>query len=101
MPAYVVGDIRATDPAKFGTYVPPALEAVARYGGRLLAAGGGGNMEALDGAPLPERMVLIEFPDADAVRRWYRSAEYQAVLPIRLASTQGCVFLIDGARQPQ
>ncbi len=50
----------------------------------------------LDGGPLPERTVIVEFPDAEAARRWYRSEEYQKVLPIRLASAQGRVFLIDG-----
>ena len=94
MPAYVLGDIRVTDPATFGTYVPPAGATIAQYGGRVLAATG--NVELLDGGPTPERVVVIEFPDAAAARRWYRSPEYQAALPIRLRSSQGRVFLIEG-----
>jgi uncharacterized protein (DUF1330 family) len=45
---------------------------------------------------MPERTVLLEFPDAAAAHRWYRSPEYQAALPIRLRSSEGRVFLIDG-----
>lgn len=94
MPAYVIADIRVTDPAKFETYVSPAVASMAPFNGRLIAASEAA--EILDGGPAPERMVIIEFPDADAARRWYRSAEYQAALPIRLASTEGRLFLIEG-----
>jgi uncharacterized protein (DUF1330 family) len=94
VPAYVIGDIRVTDAAQYETYVPPALETIAQYGGRVLAAGA--TLELLDGGPAPERTVAIEFPDAAAARRSYRSPEYQAALPIRLRSSQGRVFLIEG-----
>jgi uncharacterized protein (DUF1330 family) len=92
--AYVFGDIRVTDPTQFATYPDPAGTSIAQYGGRVLAAGG--KAELLDGGPAPERVVIIEFPDAAAARRWYDSPEYQAVLPIRLRSSQGRVFLIEG-----
>jgi uncharacterized protein (DUF1330 family) len=94
VPAYVLGDIRITDPAQFDTYRAPAGASVAQYGGRLLAAAG--KAELLDGGPAPELSVVIEFPDAAAARRWYQSPEYQAALPIRLRSSQGRVFLIEG-----
>jgi uncharacterized protein (DUF1330 family) len=40
--------------------------------------------------------VVIEFPDAETARRWYRSDDYQAALKVRLSTSQGRVFLIDG-----
>ena len=95
MPAYVLGDIHVTDPAQFDTYRTPAGASIAQYGGRMLAAGG--NAELLDGWPVPELSIIIEFPDVAAARRWYRSPEYQGTaLPIRLRSSQGRVFLIEG-----
>jgi len=94
MPAYVLGDIRVTDAATFGTYVQPAGASIAKYGGKVLAAAA--KVELLDGSAAPERVVVIEFPDAAAARRWYQSPEYQAVLPIRLRSAQGRVFLVEG-----
>lgn len=39
MPAYVVVDIDVTDQAGFGGYLQSAGPIVAKYGGRLLAAG--------------------------------------------------------------
>ncbi len=94
MPAYILGDIHVTDPAQFDTYRAPAGASIAQYGGRLLAAGG--KAELFDGWPVPEFSIIIEFPDAAAARRWYRSPEYQVALPIRLRSSQGRVVLIEG-----
>lgn len=98
MPAYVLGEIRTDDPAKLAklteTYVPPALQSIADYGGRLLA---GGQPEMLDGGPEPVRAVVVEFPDAAAARRWYHSPEYQGVINLRLSTADGRVLLLDGA----
>jgi len=94
MPTYVVGDIQITDPAAFETHVPRALATIARFGGRVIA--GGGKIDLLEGGPMPERIFIIEFPTADAARRWYRSDEYQAVLKIRLSASHGRVFSVEG-----
>ena len=67
MPAYVVGEFHITDPVAYRTHVPVALVTVARFGGRIVA--GGGKIELLDGGPMPERIAVIEFPDAKAARR--------------------------------
>jgi uncharacterized protein (DUF1330 family) len=94
--AYVFGAIRVTDAAAFGSYLGPAGASIARYGGKVIVATG--DVELLDGGPQPERVVAIEFADAAAARRWYRSPEYQAVLPIRLKNSEGRVFLVEGMR---
>ena len=96
MLTYVVANLRVTDPQKFQTYVQPALKSITDYGGRVLAAGGGDKLEVLDGGPPPERTVIIEFADVDAARRWYRSGEYQAIVDLRLTSSEGCAFLLEG-----
>jgi uncharacterized protein (DUF1330 family) len=94
MPAYVVGDIHITDHTAYRAHVPVALATIARFGGHIIA--GGNRIELLDGEPMPERIVIIEFPDAEAARRWYRCDDYQAALKVRLASSHGRVFMIDG-----
>jgi uncharacterized protein (DUF1330 family) len=95
MPTYVVGDIHITDPVAYQEHVPQALATIARYGGRVIA--GGGKIDLLEGGPMPERIFIIEFQNADAARRWYRSDEYRAALQIRLSSSDGRVFLIEGS----
>ncbi len=55
-----------------------------------------GKVDLLEGEPQPERIVVIEFPDADTARRWYQSEEYQTALKIRRAASRGRVLLVEG-----
>jgi hypothetical protein len=57
---------------------------------------GGGKIDLLEGDPMPERIFIIEFPTADAARRWYQSDDYQEALKTRLSASSGRVFLIEG-----
>jgi uncharacterized protein (DUF1330 family) len=95
MPTYVVGDIHITDPAAYHAHVPRALATIARFGGRVIA--GGGKIDLLEGDPIPQRIFIIEFPTADAARRWYQSDDYQEALKIRQSASHGRVFLIEGS----
>jgi uncharacterized protein (DUF1330 family) len=94
MPTYIVGDIHITDPAAYEAHVPRALATIARFGGRVIA--GGGKIDLLEGDPIPERIFIIEFPNADAARRWYQSEDYQEALKVRLSASHGRVFRIEG-----
>ena len=95
MPAYILADIQVTDPAGYDQYRPLAAASIARSGGRFVVRGG--KVDLLEGAPEPERIVVIEFPDADTARRWYSSEEYQKALKIRQSASRGRVFLVEGA----
>jgi uncharacterized protein (DUF1330 family) len=94
MPTYIVGDITITDPAAYQAHVPQALATIARFGGRVVV--GGGKIDLLEGGPMPERMFIIEFPTADAARRWYQSDDYRAALTLRLSASHGRVLLLEG-----
>ena len=96
MPTYIVGDIRITDPAAYQAHVPRALATIARFGGRVIAGGGGSRVDLLEGDRMPERMFIIEFPTANAARRWYQSDDYQEALKVRLSASHGRVLLIEG-----
>src|SRR6201997_943560 len=96
MPTYIVGDIHITDPAAYQDHIPRALATIARFGGRVVA-GGGSRVDLLEGDPSPEWIFIIEFPTADAARRWYRSDDYQEALKLRQSASHGRVFLIEGA----
>ena len=94
MPTYIVGDIKISDPASYQAHLPRALATIARFGGRVVA--GGGRIDLLEGDPMPERIFIIEFPTADAARRWYHSEDYQEAVKTRLSASSGRVFLIEG-----
>ncbi len=95
MPAYFVAEVAVTNPSGYEPYRALAGASIAQYGGRFIARGG--KTELVEGGPEPQRIVIIEFADAAAVRRWYNSPEYQAALPIRLANSRGRAFIVEGA----
>lgn len=95
MPAYIIADVKVTNPAGYEPYRPLAAASIARFGGRFLVRGG--KAELLEGAGEPERSVVIEFPDVDTARRWYHSEEYQQALKIRQANSTGRLILVEGA----
>jgi len=95
MTAYLIADIQVTNPAAYDQYRPLAAASIARFGGRFVVRGG--EVDLLEGGPEPERVVVIEFPDADTARRWHRSEEYQNALKIRQSASRGRVFLVEGA----
>jgi uncharacterized protein (DUF1330 family) len=84
-----------TDLVAYDQYRPLAAASIARFGGRFIVRGG--KVDLLEGEPQPERIVVIEFPDADIARRWYSSEEYQTALKIRQAASRGRVLLVEGA----
>jgi uncharacterized protein (DUF1330 family) len=73
-----------------------AVEAtITQYGGRFLVRGG--STELIEGGPEPKRIVILEFPDNAALRRWYDSPEYQRILPNRLDNSKNRrAFVVDG-----
>jgi len=71
--------------------VPATLE---QYGGRFLTRGGA--TELVEGGPEPKRVVILEFADKEAVKRWYNSPEYQIILPMRLDNSTGRAFIVEG-----
>jgi uncharacterized protein (DUF1330 family) len=95
MTAYLIADIQVTDPAAYDQYRPLAAASIARFGGRFAVRGG--KVDLLEGGPAPERIVVIEFADADTAHRWYHSDEYQSALKIRQSASRGRVFLVEGA----
>jgi uncharacterized protein (DUF1330 family) len=50
----------------------------------------------LEGQAQGLRKVVIEFPSRAAAEAWYHGPEYQAILPHRLANSEGHIVLVDG-----
>jgi uncharacterized protein (DUF1330 family) len=81
MPAYVIADIDVHDPDGYEEYKRLSSGSADKYGGRFVARGG--PVEPLEGGWEPKRIVILEFPDRDAVRRWYDSPEYTEARAVR------------------
>jgi uncharacterized protein (DUF1330 family) len=64
---------------------------------RLAAVARGGKLTVLEGEWQHPRTVIIEFPSRDAAEGWYKSADYQKIIGLRLKSTSGNLVILDGA----
>lgn len=94
MSAYLVAHITVTDPAAFERYRDVVPAVIEQYGGRYLVRGG--NIEVLEGEWSTPRLVIIEFDDMAQASRFYHSPEYQEILPLRLAASEGSAALVEG-----
>jgi uncharacterized protein (DUF1330 family) len=94
MPAYVILDIDVTDPDAYEGYRARSGATVEQHGGRFVVRGG--DPQPLEGDWAPSRIVVLEFPSADAARTWYESAEYTEILPIRLGASDSRGILVEG-----
>ncbi|MDZ4312807.1 MAG: DUF1330 domain-containing protein [Cypionkella sp.] len=55
----------------------------------------GGPREQLEGQSGGD-LIVIAFPTITAARKWYASAAYKALIPLRQQGSEGEVFLIEG-----
>lgn len=94
MKAYVVVQETVTDEQTFADYRSKVIPTLAPYHGRFIVRGGA--LSVLEGEWLHPRLVVLEFPSRDAALGWYGSAAYQAILPLRQASCQGNLIVVDG-----
>ena len=94
MPAYFVAELEITNPAAMEPYRAEVPATIAQYGGRYVTRGGA--IQLVEGGPEPKRVVILEFADTAAVKRWYHSPEYQKILPMRLNNSTGRAFIVDG-----
>jgi uncharacterized protein (DUF1330 family) len=94
MPAYAVIDVHATDAERAARYRELSGPSVEKHGGRFLVRGGA--LDVLEGDWNPERIVVIEFPTADAARGWYESEEYKEARAIREGAGTWNMVVVEG-----
>ncbi len=69
-PAYVIGEITVKDEEGYkNDFLPTARKAIADNGGKYIA-GGFNKTTTLDGAPPPNRVVVLQFESMDKVKAW-------------------------------
>ena len=76
-------------------YGPKTAELVKKHGGRYLVRGGA--METLEGtAPLPNVMVVLEFPSMAEARAWYNDPAYAPMIKLRQKGSDLDFVLVEG-----
>jgi uncharacterized protein (DUF1330 family) len=98
MPAYVIAQMQVHDVETYRKYAMQVGPTVAPFGGRILLAAD--DAVVLEGTQPYRRIVIGEFPTVEAARQWYESPAYQAIQPLRAASSTGTVFITEGLAVP-
>jgi len=94
MPAYIIVETDVTDPEQYEQYKAAGAAAVAAAGGRYLVRGG--ELVVFEGDWQPSRLVVLEFEDLAAARRWYESEAYQDARKLREGAAHLRVVAVQG-----
>jgi uncharacterized protein (DUF1330 family) len=94
MPAYVIVETDVHDAEQYEQYKAASPGAIASGGGRFVVRGG--EMAVLEGDWRPKRLVVLEFADLDAAKRWYESAEYQEAIRLREGAANLHMVAVEG-----
>ena len=94
MSAYLICMVRVDDVETYKKYTARTPALIQKYGGRFLVRGGA--VEAIEGAPFKDRLVVLEFASKEAARRFYNSPEYQEIIGHRHQSSESRFLLAEG-----
>ncbi|PWC40601.1 hypothetical protein TSO221_24905 [Azospirillum sp. TSO22-1] len=94
MSAYIIVEADVHDPVAFEEYKKLSSEAVKRHGATFLVRGGA--MHVLEGDWQPKRIVVLEFPSAEAAHAFYHSPEYEKAREARRHAAKLNIILVEG-----
>ena len=94
MAAYVIVETDVTDPEQYEQYKAASPAAIAAGGGRFLVRGG--ELAVLEGDWQPSRIVVLEFKDLEAAKRWYESQAYQEAKKLREGAASFRAIAVQG-----
>ena len=92
--AYVLAEITITNPDGYKEYTTIVPATIEKYGGKFLVRGG--KATVLEGDWPEKRRVVLEFPSAEAARKWWDSPEYEKPKALRRANSEGRLLLLEG-----
>ena len=87
MAAYFIAQYAVNDPDLYREYQAGAGPTIQAHGGELIAFDVAA--EGVEGTAPGPQTVILKFESTEAVKAWYNSAEYQAVVGKRLAASSG------------
>jgi uncharacterized protein (DUF1330 family) len=94
MPAYIIVETDVTDPEQYEQYKAASPSVVAAGGGRFVVRGG--ELAVLEGDWSPKRIVMLEFEDLEAAKRFYESPEYQEAKKLREGAASLNMIAVEG-----
>ena len=96
MSAFVISEVEILNEDAAGQYRQLAAASIAKYGGRYLARAA--EAVVVEGRRSDGRMVIVEFPSMEQVRKWYASPEYAQALRFRGAALERRLMFVEGLK---
>jgi uncharacterized protein (DUF1330 family) len=84
--AYIIVDMKVTDPEQYKQYMAEAPAAVAAAGGEYLVRGG--RHLVLEGHWQPKRIAMLRFPSLEKAQAFYDAEMYRAARALRAGATE-------------
>lgn len=87
MSALFISRVTIKDPAKFQKYLQKSKDLASQYGAEHLASGR--DPRSLAGEAIKHQLaVVVRFPTVEDLNAWHESPAYQALVPLRLESSE-------------
>jgi uncharacterized protein (DUF1330 family) len=97
--AYLIVEMKITDPEQYKKYMAEAPAAVKAAGGEYLVRGG--RHEVLEGDWNPARVAMLRFPSYEAAKAFYDGEMYRAARRQREGTTEYFnMVLVEGVDRP-
>jgi uncharacterized protein (DUF1330 family) len=84
--AYVIVEMKVSDPEQYKQYMAAAPATVAAHGGEYIVRGG--RHESLEGDWQPARVAVLKFPSYEQAKAWYDGEQYRGVRAKRAGATE-------------
>ena len=98
-PAFVVAEIHVKDRAGFeDNFLKSNKADISQHGGKYLA-GGYDKTLSLVGAEPPNRVVILQFTNMDAVRQWRKQGEEDMDNTVRAKYATFRIYAVEGVAQ--
>ncbi|EGJ11125.1 DUF1330 domain-containing protein [Rubrivivax benzoatilyticus] len=98
-PAYLLVEMKISDPERYKQYMAEAPAAVKAAGGEYLVRGG--RHECLEGDWNPARVAMLRFPSYEAAKAFYDGQMYRAARAHRQDATDYFnMVLVEGVDAP-
>lgn len=94
MPAYMIVEVKINDAVKYDDYKKLTPGSLKPYGGKFIVRGG--KTELIEGTQEPQRIVILEFENAERAKAWWNSPEYSDAKKLRHATASTRMILVEG-----
>ena len=97
--AYLIVEMKLSDPEQYKQYMAAAPAAVKAAGGEYLVRGG--RHETLEGDWQPHRVAMLRFPSYEQAKAFYDGQAYTRIRALRLGATDYFnMVLVEGVAAP-